>query len=107
MKMRGEGFGPMRICVIGAGAIGGLLAARLADAGEEVSVIARGPHLAAIKADGLTLIEGGKEIVAKVKASNRIADVGEQDLIILGMKAHQIAAVVHDLPAIYGPRPQC
>ncbi|MGP8231948.1 MAG: 2-dehydropantoate 2-reductase [Methylovirgula sp.] len=94
----------MRICVIGAGAIGGLLAARLADAGEEVSVIARGPHLAAIKADGLTLIEGGKEIVAKVKASNRIADVGEQDLIILGMKAHQIAAVVHDLPAIYGPQ---
>jgi len=94
----------MRICVIGAGAIGGLLAAKLADAGEEVSVIARGPHLAAISADGLKLIEGDKETIAKVKASSRIADVGEQDLIILGMKAHQVAAVVRDLPAIYGPQ---
>ncbi|MEW6438096.1 MAG: 2-dehydropantoate 2-reductase [Pseudomonadota bacterium] len=94
----------MRICVIGAGAIGGLLAARLAHAGEEVSVIARGPHLAAINAEGLRLIEDGQEIVAKVKASNRIADVGEQDLVILGMKAHQVAAVVGDLPAIYGPQ---
>ncbi|MDR3408590.1 MAG: 2-dehydropantoate 2-reductase [Methylovirgula sp.] len=94
----------MRICVIGAGAIGGLLAAKLADAGEEVSVIARGPHLAAINADGLKLIEGDRETIAKVKASSRIADVGEQDLIILGMKAHQVAAVVRDLPAIYGPQ---
>ncbi|WP_297297726.1 2-dehydropantoate 2-reductase [uncultured Methylovirgula sp.] len=94
----------MRICVIGAGAIGGLLAARLAHAGEEVSVIARGPHLAAIRADGLRLIEGGQEIVAKVQASNRIGDVGEQDLVILGMKAHQVAAVVHDLAAIYAPQ---
>lgn len=94
----------MRICVIGAGAIGGLLAARLAHVGEEVSVIARGPHLAAINAEGLRLIEEGQEIVAKVKASNTIADVGEQDLVILGMKAHQVAAVVRDLPAIYGPQ---
>lgn len=94
----------MRICVIGAGAIGGLLAARLAHVGEEVSVIARGPHLAAIKAEGLRLIEEGQEIVAKVKASNNIADVGEQDLVILGVKAHQVAAVVRDLPAIYGPQ---
>jgi 2-dehydropantoate 2-reductase len=93
----------MRICVIGAGAIGGLLAAKLADAGEDVSVIARGPHLAAINANGLKLIEGDKETLAKVKASDRIADVGAQDLVILGMKAHQVAAVVRDLPALYGP----
>jgi 2-dehydropantoate 2-reductase len=53
---------------------------------------------------GLSLIEEGKEIIARVKASDRIADVGEQDLIVLGMKAHQVAAVVHDLPAIMGPR---
>jgi 2-dehydropantoate 2-reductase len=94
----------MRICVIGAGAIGGLLAAKLAHVGEDVSVIARGPHLAAINDRGLRLIEDGREIVAAVKASSRIADVGEQDLIILGMKAHQVAAVVPDLPAIYGPQ---
>ncbi len=94
----------MKICVIGAGAIGGLLAAKLARAGEDVSVIARGAHLAAIASNGLTLIEEGAETVAKVKASDRIADFGEQDLIILGVKAHQVAAVVGDLPAIMGPR---
>ncbi len=83
----------MRICVIGAGAIGGLLAAKLSRAGEQVSVVARGPHLAAIARDGLDLLEDGEEIVARVKASERIAEAGEQDLIVLGMKAHQVAAV--------------
>jgi 2-dehydropantoate 2-reductase len=94
----------MKVCVIGAGAIGGLLAAKLAGAGEDVSVVARGAHLAAIASSGLTLIEEGARTVAKVEASDRIADFGEQDLIILGMKAHQVAAVVGDLPAIMGPR---
>ena len=94
----------MKVCVIGAGAIGGLLAAKLARAGEDVSVVARGAHLAAIASSGLTLIEERAQTVAKVKASDRIADFGEQDLIILGMKAHQVAAVVGDLPAIMGPR---
>ncbi|WP_374305334.1 2-dehydropantoate 2-reductase [Methylocella sp.] len=89
----------MKICVIGAGAIGGLLAAKLAHAGEEVSVVARGPQLAAISTNGLTLIEEGETIVAPVKASSRLADLGEQDLIILGMKAHQVAAVAPDLAA--------
>ncbi len=92
----------MRICVIGAGAIGGLLAARLAHAGEDVSVIARGPHLAAILANGLTLIEeDGARVNVKVRASSRIADFGAQDLLILGMKAHQVADVVRDLPALF------
>jgi 2-dehydropantoate 2-reductase len=94
----------MKICVVGAGAIGGLLAAKLQHAGEDVSVIARGPHLAAIKANGLKLIEeGGNEIVAKVKATDRIAEAGTQDLVILGMKAHQVEAVVVDLKQLYGP----
>ena len=93
----------MKICVIGAGAIGGLLAAKLAQSGEEVSVVARGAHLAAIRANGLALIEEGREIVARVKATDRIAEVGEQDLVILGMKAHQVAAIVRELPAIMGP----
>ena len=94
----------MKICVVGAGAIGGLLAVKLHAAGNDVTVIARGPHLKAIKASGLTLLEeGGEPIVAKVKASDRIADAGEQDLVILGMKAHQVEAVVHDLSSMYGP----
>lgn len=93
----------MRICVIGAGAIGGLLAAKLAHSGEDVSVIARRAHLSGIVENGLTLIEeDGRKIVARVAASDKIADVGEQDLIVLGMKAHQVGAVVRELPAIMG-----
>jgi 2-dehydropantoate 2-reductase len=92
----------MRICVVGAGAIGGLLAAKLHQAGEAVSVIARGPHLAAIKANGLTLIEdNGQEIVSRIHATDRIAEAGKQDLVILGMKAHQVAAIVGDLKHLY------
>jgi 2-dehydropantoate 2-reductase len=94
----------MKICVVGAGAIGGLLAAKLQNAGEDVSVIARGPHLAAIRANGLKLIEeDGNEIVARVKATDKIAEAGPQDLVILGMKAHQVEAVVVDLKQLYGP----
>src|SRR5262249_12617490 len=94
----------MKICVVGAGAIGGLLAARLQHAGEDGIVIGRGPQLAAIKADGLKLLEKrGNEIVASVKATDKIAEVGPQDLVILGMKAHQVEAVVLDLKQLYGP----
>jgi 2-dehydropantoate 2-reductase len=94
----------MKICVVGAGAIGGLLGVKLAEAGEHVTLIARGPHLAAIRANGLRLVsEDGSEAVARVTATDRIAEAGAQDLVILGMKAHQVAAVVRDLPALYGP----
>jgi 2-dehydropantoate 2-reductase len=93
----------MKICVVGAGGIGGLLAARLAQSGEDVTVIARGPHLAAIRAGGLKLIEeDGRESVSRIAATDKILEVSPQDLIILGMKAHQVAAVVRDLPAMYG-----
>jgi 2-dehydropantoate 2-reductase len=91
----------MKICVIGAGSIGGLLAAKLARAGEEVSVIARGAHLEAIRKDGLRLIEEeGGESAVKVAATDRINDIGAQDCVILGMKAHQVAAVAADVPAL-------
>ncbi len=93
----------MKICVIGAGGIGGLLAARLALAGEDVTVIARGPHLAAIRARGLTLVEeDGRQATLRVVATDKINEVGPQDLVVLGMKAHQVATVVRDLPAMYG-----
>ncbi len=92
----------MRICVIGAGSIGGLLAARLARAGEDVSVIARGAHLEAIRSNGLTVLEDGAEpLVAKLRATHVIGEAGAQDLIILGMKAHQVADVVRQLPALF------
>jgi len=77
----------MRICVFGAGAIGGNFAARLAEAGNEVSVVARGAHLDAIRAHGLTLLTGDRRIVAPVRASDRPADLGPQDAVLVTMKS--------------------
>jgi 2-dehydropantoate 2-reductase len=90
----------MRICVVGAGSIGGLLAAKLSASGEDVTVIARGPHLAAIRQNGLKLIEPEGEIVAPVKATSALADVGEQDLIVLAVKAHQIAEIAPQIAKV-------
>ena len=94
----------MKICVVGAGAIGGFMGARLAQQDHEVSLIARGPHLAAIKQNGLKLIQDGEEIVAdNVSATDNISDVGVQDIVLLALKSHQIAAVIDKLPNLLGP----
>jgi 2-dehydropantoate 2-reductase len=93
----------MNITVIGAGAIGGLLAAKLAQAGETVSVVARGQHLKAIRERGLVLKEGGREIVARVGATDRIADAGRPDLVVLGVKAHQVPTIAADVASILTP----
>ena len=91
----------MKICVVGAGAIGGYMAVRLAHAGHEVAVIARGPHLAAIRARGMRLVEAEQELVASnLTATDRIRDLGPHDLVLLALKAHQIAAVIDDLPVL-------
>lgn len=91
----------MKICVIGAGAIGGYVVAKLALAGEEVTLVARGPNLEAIRKSGMRLISGGVEYVARnVKAVSKLAEAGPQDLVILGMKAHQVSAIADDLPAL-------
>ena len=94
----------MRVCVVGAGAIGGYMAVRLAEAGHEVSAIARGPHLAAIRVNGLKLVEGDREFVATdLTATDRVGEPGPQDVVLLALKAHQIVPVVDDLPALFGP----
>ena len=94
----------MRVCVVGAGAIGGLLAVRLAAADTPVSVIARGGHLDAIRRGGLRLLEtDGSETVAEVAASDDVAALGPHDVVILALKAHQIAAVSDRLHHLYGP----
>lgn len=93
----------MKICIIGAGAIGGLLAARLARAGEDVTIVARGAQLAAIRDKGLRLIdENGETISVAPHAVERTSDVANQDLVVLGMKAHQVAAVAPEAPAMLG-----
>jgi 2-dehydropantoate 2-reductase len=80
------------------------MAVRLANAGHDVSVIARGPHLAAIQARGLRLVEDDQELIAdNLTATDRIRDLGAQDVVLLALKAHQIGPVVRDLPTLFGP----
>src|SRR5262249_21624713 len=93
----------MKICVVGAGAIGGLVAAKLAAIGQDVSVVVRGPHLAAIRAKGLTLQEAGTERTFQVRATDRMAELGQQELVIIGLKAHQVASVAADIKGLCGP----
>ena len=93
----------MNITVIGAGAIGGHIAAKLAAAGERVKVVARGEHLKAIRERGLTLKENGEEIVARVEATDRIAEAGGADLVVLGVKAHQLTPIAAELASIVTP----
>ena len=92
----------MKICIVGAGAIGGMLGVKLALTGHDVSLILRGANLEAVKQNGLTLIEeNGNELLAKpIRATSNISEVGQQDVVILGMKAHQVAAVAAELPQL-------
>jgi 2-dehydropantoate 2-reductase len=89
----------MKIAVVGAGAIGGYLGARLAAAGHEVTFIARGANLAAIRANGLRLIEeDGKDIRATTaRAVEKPAEAGRHDSVLLTVKAHQVAPIAADL----------
>lgn len=89
----------MKICIIGAGAIGGLLAARLAANGEDVTIVARGAQLSAIRTSGLRLIEeSGAQTQVAPRAVEQLGEVDGQDLVVLGMKAHQVAAVAESVP---------
>ena len=95
----------MRFAVVGAGAIGGLIAYRLARAGHEVGVLARGAHLDAIERNGLTLIEAdGARDGVRLAASARMAALGPQDYVVLAVKAHQVRDVAADLPALFDAR---
>lgn len=96
----------MKIAIIGAGAIGGLVGARLALAGEEVSFVVRGANLEAIRRNGIKLIEadGTERVSRDVVATNDYAEVGPVDVVVLAMKAHQVEAVLPELPKLIGPQ---
>ena len=93
----------MKIAVYGAGATGGHFAVRLAQAGHDVSVVARGPHLAAIEANGLTLISGGREDTMPVRAAATAEGLGPQDVVIVATKATGLPGVAADLGALVRP----
>ncbi|RWI98681.1 2-dehydropantoate 2-reductase [Mesorhizobium sp.] len=93
----------MRITVFGAGAIGGYLAAKLATAGRvDLSIVARGAHLEAIEADGLRLIEDGKETIARVRAAATSEELGIQDYVVLALKAHSLAPALGEIAPLLG-----
>ena len=93
----------MKICVYGAGAIGGTLAARLAHAGEDVTLIARGAKLDAINRRGLRLLSADDDIVTRPDCVEDPREAGLQDVVIIAMKAHQIGAVAAGLKPLLGP----
>ncbi|MEL6681776.1 MAG: 2-dehydropantoate 2-reductase [Pseudomonadota bacterium] len=93
----------MKICIFGAGAIGGYMGVKLAQAGADVSLVARGPHLAAMKDKGLTLIEEDKDpVTVPVTASDNPADLGPQDYVIVTLKAHSVPPIVDKMQPLIG-----
>src|SRR5262245_60612303 len=95
----------MKICVIGAGAIGGLVGGRMALAGDDVTLVDIGAHLDAIKRNGLKLIapDGAETVVKNAKATDNLASVGPQDVVILALKTQHIASMSAKLKGLFGP----
>ncbi|MEO0372830.1 MAG: 2-dehydropantoate 2-reductase, partial [Pseudomonadota bacterium] len=93
----------MKICIFGAGAIGGYMGAKLAQVGADVSLVARGPHRAAMEANGLTLIEEGGAVTVPVTVSEDPAALGPQDYVIVTLKAHSVPPVVEKMQPLIGP----
>ena len=96
----------MKIAVVGAGAIGGYLGAKLAIAGEDVTFIARNRNLEAINARGFRLIleDGSEQHAPTAKAVQHMADAGPQDAVLLTLKAHQVRDVLPGLRELFGPQ---
>jgi 2-dehydropantoate 2-reductase len=94
----------LKIGIIGVGAIGGYVGIKLALAEEDVTFIARGANLEALRSRGIRLVtaDGGEQVVPKVKATDDYAAAGAQDMVILAMKAHQVEAVARDVPKLLG-----
>jgi 2-dehydropantoate 2-reductase len=94
----------VRLCVYGAGAVGGYLAGFLARGGAEVSVVARGAHLAAIRADGLRVETPDEALTVRVAASDHPAELGPQDAVLVTVKAPALADVAAHIAPLLGPQ---
>ena len=96
----------MKVCIVGAGSIGGMMGVKMHNAGEDVTLVDRGPHLEAIKTNGLKLImnDGTKEVAKGAVATDDISSVEVQDLVVLGVKSHQIAPIVDQVAGLLGPQ---
>jgi 2-dehydropantoate 2-reductase len=96
--------GGMKICIYGAGAIGGLLGARLAKSGEDVTLIARGPHLAAMRERGLKVTGFGGDFTVTPRATDDPAEAGPQDYVIVALKAHAVPEIAERMAPLLGPK---
>lgn len=94
----------MKIAIYGAGAIGGLMGAHLARAGEDVTLIARGAHLAAMQANGLSVMHDGSEFTVHPRAVERPEDAGIQDYIVIALKAQSVPPLADKLAPMLGPK---
>jgi 2-dehydropantoate 2-reductase len=93
----------MKVCIYGAGAIGGYLGVMLSRADAEISLVARGAQLAAIRQNGLKLVKDGDTTVARFRATNDPTELGPQDYVIVALKAHQAWEVAEDMRPLLGP----
>ena len=93
----------MRIAIAGAGAIGGYIGARLAKAGADVVLFARGPHLRAMQEAGLRVVSPDGDFDVKPEAVGELSAIGHADVVILGVKAHGIASLAPQLRPLFGP----
>src|SRR3984957_11890724 len=93
----------MKLAIFGAGAIGGYLAVKLHQAGADVTVIARGPHLAAIRANGLTLKSEGETVTVRLPATDKAEDAGPQDYVVVTLKANGLAPAAPEIAKLMGP----
>ena len=93
----------MKICIYGAGAVGGLIAGRLAQAGHEVSVVARGTHLTAIREKGLRILSEEKEFLADIKAESEPSKLGPQDYVVVAVKGQSLPEVAAAIAPLLGP----
>jgi 2-dehydropantoate 2-reductase len=94
----------MKICIYGAGAIGGYLGVELAHAGYDVTLIARGPHLQAMQKNGLTLLIGDEKKVAEIPCTDDPSELGPQDYVIVALKAHSVSPVVDKMLPLLGEK---
>jgi 2-dehydropantoate 2-reductase len=94
----------MKICIYGAGAIGGYLGVQLQRAGADVSLVARGAHLAAMRDNGLKLLIDDEERVVRPRCTDNPAELGPQDFVIVCLKAHSITGVIEQMQPLLGPR---
>jgi 2-dehydropantoate 2-reductase len=93
----------MRIAIFGAGAIGGFMGAKLAQAGCDVTIVARGPHLAAMQANGIVLRSGGEEVIVRPRCVADTGEAGIQDFVVVTLKAHGLPGAAPQIARMMGP----